>query len=269
VDSGRLLSFLAREGIGRVVIVSPHLDDAAFSTCALLLSTLAGDCHVATVFTEGSPTLDASWAREAGFADSVDEHAARRVEDRAAMSRLGVGFSHLGFMPDAFTPALAHAVVDAAAAAAGVPASGEGDPGVLWLLPAGAGRSRRVHEALRRCCQWLGRPAGARAHPEHRLVRDRLLAVLQERGCRFGFYGELPYVWLDPAPILSWTLGRACRGPFERVSVDVDPRVKLQVCEMYASQAPLVLGDTLEERLRVLAHAEAYYFPAPLRRATR
>jgi hypothetical protein len=262
VDSGALLAFLAREGIDRVVIVSPHLDDAAFSTCALLLSPVAGTCHVATVFTEGSPDLDPAWAREAGFADSLDEHAARRIEDRQAMTRLGVGFTHLGFVPGAFGPDLANTVVDAVAAAADVPARGEEDASVLWLLPAGAGRSRRVHEILRRCSRWIGRPAGARAHPEHRLVRDALLGVLQQRGCRVGFYGELPYVWLDPAPILKRTLGRVCRGPFERFTVEVDPRDKLGVCEMYASQAPLVLGDTVEERLRVLAHAEAYYFPA-------
>jgi hypothetical protein len=258
-----LFDFMAQQGIGRVVIFSPHLDDAAFSTCGLLLSGIAPACHVVTIFTESSPDVDQSWALAGGFADAMHEHVARRREDRDAMRRLGVRFTHLGFKPGAFTVAAAHDVLDRMLSAADRSARGSRDREVLCLLPAGAGFAGRLRHFLWRCNRLLGRPGGAPAHPEHMLVRDRLLRALDERCFRVGFYSEFPYLWLDSARILKWRLERSCGGRVDRFEVNVDPWRKLGVVEMYASQAPLVLGMTAEERLRTLGRAEEYFIAMP------
>lgn len=74
---------------GRLLALSPHLDDAAFA-CGRLLASVPG-ATVATVFAgrpaPGAPLTD--WDRAAGFADGDDVLALRREEDRQALEILG------------------------------------------------------------------------------------------------------------------------------------------------------------------------------------
>lgn len=73
----------------RLLIVSPHLDDAVFA-CGRLLAAVP-DSVVATVFA-GAPPPGAAlteWDRAAGFAEGEDVVAARREEDRQALAALG------------------------------------------------------------------------------------------------------------------------------------------------------------------------------------
>lgn len=75
--------------MGRLLFISPHLDDAAFA-CGRLLAS-AADAIVATVFAGApSPALPLSeWDRASGFqpGDNVVGH--RREEDRQALALLG------------------------------------------------------------------------------------------------------------------------------------------------------------------------------------
>ena len=83
-----------------VLAVSPHLDDAAFSTGGLL-ATLAADGRrvvVATVFTASVPDPQGfalACQLDKGLGREVDYMALRRAEDLAACAVLGVEARHL------------------------------------------------------------------------------------------------------------------------------------------------------------------------------
>lgn len=74
--------------LGRIVAVSPHLDDAVFS-CGQLLSAHPG-ATVVTVFAglppDGTPLPD--WDARSGFDSAVQAVARRREEDRHALQQL-------------------------------------------------------------------------------------------------------------------------------------------------------------------------------------
>jgi LmbE family N-acetylglucosaminyl deacetylase len=81
------MSMKALVPTGRMMLVSPHLDDAVFS-CGDLLDHCP-DALVVTVFA-GTPDTDAStdWDRRCGFGNPTDAMRARRTEDRAALLQL-------------------------------------------------------------------------------------------------------------------------------------------------------------------------------------
>jgi LmbE family N-acetylglucosaminyl deacetylase len=88
---------------GRVVVVSPHLDDAVLS-CGELMRGLP-DCVVLTVFA-GSPT---SWEGHSvwdhdfcGFAEGTDVVAARLREDDEALASLGVSAARLDLLDEQY-----------------------------------------------------------------------------------------------------------------------------------------------------------------------
>lgn len=252
-----MIRHLERSGIRRVVIVSPHLDDAVFSTSGLLLSAAAPHCEVMTVFTEGSTEADPAWAQAGGFADTVAEHDARREEDRLALARLGAGCVHLGFRPGSFTADDAARVVEQIA-----PPKTALDPTrghVLCLLPAGAGlpagrqRLLGLYQRLMRC------PRGVPAHPEHLEVRDRLLPHLRRRGLQVGFYSEFPYRWRDWRWSVRARLGKLCGRQVRRYVERPEPAAKLAAVTLYRSQLALVFGTTREEQIRRIDREEEYF----------
>jgi LmbE family N-acetylglucosaminyl deacetylase len=73
----------------RLVVISPHLDDGVLS-CGDLLAEYAG-AVVVTVFGGQPPAYPAltSWDERGGFEDGADVVAARREEDRRALTVLG------------------------------------------------------------------------------------------------------------------------------------------------------------------------------------
>lgn len=73
---------------GRLLFISPHLDDAVFA-CGRLLAS-APEAIVATVFTARPPPGSAltEWDRASGFASGDDAIACRREEDRRALAAL-------------------------------------------------------------------------------------------------------------------------------------------------------------------------------------
>ncbi|MEI2415167.1 PIG-L family deacetylase [Orrella sp. JC864] len=74
---------------GRLLAVSPHLDDAVFS-CGDLLAR-AGQACVLTVFAGDAPQgeLSTDWDRRCGFSSAAQAMAARREENRQALAALG------------------------------------------------------------------------------------------------------------------------------------------------------------------------------------
>jgi LmbE family N-acetylglucosaminyl deacetylase len=85
----------------RVVVLSPHLDDAVIS-CGAFLSAHPGTT-VVTVFCGVPPTIIDPpnwWSQISGFGPGDDVVAARRAEDRRALDRLGATAVHLDGFPE-------------------------------------------------------------------------------------------------------------------------------------------------------------------------
>src|SRR5579885_725257 len=135
---------------GRLVVVSPHLDDAALG-CGELLARHPG-AVVITVFA-GRPAQYATltgWDAAAGFGLGDDVVAARRAEDAAALAILGARPVWLDFLDAQYAPSPdAAAIADALA--------------------------RAIHEVRgRRVCMPLGL-----FHSDHRLTTRACLAAMR------------------------------------------------------------------------------------------
>jgi LmbE family N-acetylglucosaminyl deacetylase len=225
-------AWMARHGRSRLVVVSPHLDDAVYSAFTILSRPLPRE--VVTVVTEGRPGVVTAWSTVTGFPDSEVEHRERRAEDAAVLAALGVTAQHLGAVTED-----SRDIVDRIARFIDgrVPELGA----VAWLLPAGAGRHHsRTRRLLRRA---LRRPQQAGSHPEHVQVRDAAVSSLSRHsGAIWGFYAELPYAWQEPLERLP----NRVAGPGGTVPLlyGVDPAIqgKCVAAAGYRSQAAIALG---------------------------
>lgn len=84
-----------------LLVLSPHLDDAALSCGAMLIhASSRTQVTVATLFTEAPPppyTLSARrYLRQVGAPDAQTLYSQRRAEDRAALEPLGITCTHAG-----------------------------------------------------------------------------------------------------------------------------------------------------------------------------
>lgn len=249
--------WLKKQGIERICVVSPHLDDAVYSVCGLLQSDAGSQCLVTTVFTEADPTSDSSWALVTGFRDSTQEYQARRKEDQAAMDHLGVNWKHVGAAPSNWSTPRAMALAQELT---------KKDTGpVLVLLPAGAGGPPpgRIGAFWRRC---MRQPFGSPPHAEHCAVRNSLLASLLQietnKVVFVGFYAEIPYMWSDTVTGLCDKL--KLLYPHALSPYWLRPKItdKLAVASQYVSQLVPILGESVEYRKRTLGHDELYLLPS-------
>lgn len=245
VPASTIDALLSASGDPPIVIVSPHLDDAAFSTCAVLLGPHAGRCTVATVFTAAPQSGARAWSQVSGFATPEAEFRARREEDARAMQSIGVRYLHLGADPAAFDEHLARAAVEQLGRA-------------LYLLPAAAGRDRLPSSIVQFGHRVLRRPSGAVSHGEHRIVRDAFTAVLRARDWPFAFYAEFPYLWNDDVARIAADLSRLVGRPVSASLASTDVSRKVSLANLYDSQAVPILGDKLAWRRRVLGRPEVY-----------
>jgi LmbE family N-acetylglucosaminyl deacetylase len=161
-----------------IVVVSPHLDDAALSCWSVL--DAAGERTVVNVFTgPPDPARERPWDELTGATDGARRMEERVLEDRAALAHAGCTPTNLGLRPPASEHAAAHLRELLAAA---IP------PGCDLYLPAGIG-----------------------GHPAHVLVRDVGLEVASRAG-RTLLYADYAYAikygwpaWVtgaDPDPYL-------------------------------------------------------------------
>ena len=97
---------LADEGeLDRVVVVSPHLDDAVLG-CARFMAVHPG-ATVVTVFAGNPPAYPQpmrTWDVQSGFAPGDDVMEARRREDRAALALLDATPVHLDLVEHSYNP---------------------------------------------------------------------------------------------------------------------------------------------------------------------
>jgi len=97
---------LPHEGeLDRVIVVSPHLDDAVLG-CARFMAAHPG-VTVVTVFAgnpETYPEPMRTWDAQSGFAPGDDVMEARRREDRAALAQLDATPVHLDLVEHTYNP---------------------------------------------------------------------------------------------------------------------------------------------------------------------
>jgi LmbE family N-acetylglucosaminyl deacetylase len=232
MDARRLWGGLADGVLDRVVVVSPHFDDAALGA-SYLLSSHPGST-VVTVLAGRPPSYPdpvSDWDAAGGFVAGDDVVAVRREEDRAAMASLGARPVWLDFAdhqylepgrrpaPALVAPALAGAIAEAGATAV--------------FLPMGL------------------------ANPDHVLTHDAGLMARDELGTEgagpsWFCYEDAGYSHLPG--LLAWRVAKLFRSGLwptpSIVPVVPDMAAKRAAIECYRSQlGPLKRDHLLDERL--------------------
>ena len=205
-----VLRWLGLPGAGealpeRVVVVSPHLDDAVLSLGGAISRASRAGAHV-TVLTVLAGDSDSSepagsWDRRAGFETEADATRGRREEDRRACARVGADPEWLPFSDNQYGRPKEEDVIDAL-----------GD---------------RLHDAV------VLLPGFPLEHPDHAWVNALLMGG--ELGLvRLGHYVEQPYaMWAGKSAPPTWrALPAALRDRF----------AKDRACRQYSTQLPL-LGE--------------------------
>jgi LmbE family N-acetylglucosaminyl deacetylase len=87
---------------GSLLVISPHLDDAALG-CGTLLANRPGSVVVSVFAGTGSdPDQQTDWDRSCGFRCAAEAMATRRDEDDGALSLLGASPCRLDFADDQY-----------------------------------------------------------------------------------------------------------------------------------------------------------------------
>lgn len=226
---------------GRVLVVSPHLDDVPLSCGALVART--APLTVLDVCTAGPvPPVVGDWDLRSGFADSEVAMAARRAEERAAFAGTPHEFVDLGLLDgqysggpdDAFRSRVRDAVtawIDAAPGACTVvlPAATGCAPGAK--VPLARLRNRFTGDQL----FWV--------HPDHVAVRDACVDALVARpAADVAIYEDYPYRLTVRGDRSAREVARrfGARARPERVDVAIDREVKARRLGAYATQLPLL-----------------------------
>lgn len=230
----RAVDEMRRRLAGRpVVVVSPHLDDAAISAYWLL--TEPDDVQVVTVCTAAPSGRLSDWDRELGFASGAAAIEVRIGEDRRALGLTGADPVHLGLHDAAYRSPDDQAAFERDLA--GGVATIVGDrPGVTLALPAAFGApANRIRQRRDRTGVPMLRTApGAKQHRDHCIVRDVLLAA-HARSVPIVFYEDLPYARSGGTAQLRRAAANAGLD-VRRVAVPIDLRAKERVVRAYASQ---------------------------------
>jgi LmbE family N-acetylglucosaminyl deacetylase len=224
----------------RVVVVSPHLDDAVLG-CGQFLAAHPGTT-VVTVFAgipDEYPDPPGWWSRLSGFGPGDDIMAARREEDRRALQSLGATPHWLDFLESMFVED--GAVARAADIAAALAAVLEELAPTLVLVPLGL------------------------ANPEHVVTHDAALAARRDlegtRSCAWIAYEELGY---DHVPgQLAWRITKLFRSSLwptpVAMPVDPDPARKRAALDRYPTQMRALEADWHLSR-RLDAPASEHYW---------
>jgi LmbE family N-acetylglucosaminyl deacetylase len=170
--------------LGRLLVVSPHLDDAVFACGGVLASY--PDATVLTVFAGDQPPDQSltGWDRDCGFAEGDDVMRSRRAEDEAALELLHATPIRLAFLDAQYAatpsiPTLARVLHEEIA---------RSQPDTL-MFPLGLFHSDHcaVHEAVLHLLQHFTGACYAYEDALYRRLDDRLderLSLLRQAGWR-------------------------------------------------------------------------------------
>jgi LmbE family N-acetylglucosaminyl deacetylase len=202
---------------GRVVVVSPHTDDAVFSLAGTIARAARSGAQVEILTIFGNdPTSDGpanGWDTRAGFATEGEAARARREEDRVACELVGARPTWLSFRGGGYTK--------------------EREPGQIW----------EAASAFIAQADAVVVPGFPLTNPDHAWISD-LFTARHSTGL-LGFYVEQPYRYrarrtrptpelpsgIDDAELVAWTTARPSIGGL---------RLKRKAIRAYASQLPLL-----------------------------
>ena len=210
--------------LSRVVVLSPHLDDAVLS-CGQLLTRWPGTT-VVTVFC-GFPAeiLDPPnwWSQISGFGPGDDVVAARRAEDVRALARLGAHPHHLDGFPERDLQPEQPVATPMQVADALAEALATVEP-TLVLVPMGL------------------------ANPEHVCVHDAALIVRDRLGAdrpAWIAYQDIAYHQIPGQ--LAWRVAKLFKAAVwptpVAMPVAADPRAKREAMAEYTSQVKALEAD--------------------------
>ncbi|MFA5889808.1 MAG: PIG-L family deacetylase [Actinomycetota bacterium] len=183
----------------KILVVSPHFDDAVLS-CGQLLGAHSGSAAVVTVFggkPPAYPSPPTDWDLWGGFAEGDDIVAMRRVEDFNALEVLGTSQRYLDFLDwqyadddrptlDEIVPAIEAVVREIA-------------PDRVFL-PLGIGSNDHVLTS-EACLIVTGRRDGPWSVYEDALYRKQCPDLTAERLLRMSSIGEPESIELPGAPL--------------------------------------------------------------------
>lgn len=229
----------------RLVVVSPHADDAVLSCGALrsrrqVLALNLFDAYAADAASrsEGQVSEVARYLFSAwGVLDAAGARAVRDAEDAAACGVIGFARTSAGLLDAAFRRSGAS------------PFGGLTDADQA-LLPVVTRLIRAQLDAAAESSIVLA-PLGIGEHVDHLIARDAALALRNE-GRRVVLYEDVPYCLLSDAPAGSARLPLQAR----RVEVDVTAGIEgwVRGVHCYSSQLRMLFGSReIEPLLR--AHA--------------
>jgi len=193
----------------RVLVVSPHLDDAVYSAGQFLAGRPGA--VVVTMFAGAPdpPVIGTDWDNGCGFADSQEAMPARIKEDNAALALLNAIPVQLGFLDQQYTNAPT-------------------DPSTLV--------NAIIEQVEQHSPEFVVGPLGLR-HSDHVRVRKAVLAA--EVDVPLWLYGDLPYrkqndAWLQDALQEISSDGYSLDGP---TNIGTGPsELKREAVECYVSQ---------------------------------
>jgi LmbE family N-acetylglucosaminyl deacetylase len=234
-----------RHELSRIVVVSPHLDDAVLGA-GQLLATYPG-CTVISVFAgrpETYPAEPTEWDAAGGFSSGDDVAAIRRLEDRAALEHLGARPRWLDFVDHQYLGPEERAAPDL----------------VKPVL-------ERQIDSLAPTSVFL--PMGL-ANPDHVVTHDAGLLVrrtLQETGDETSWFCYEDSGYKHIPGILAWRVSKLFRGGLwptpAAVPVELETEKKRAAIELYKSQVPPLRRDhDLDGRLEANV-PEQYWRLAP------
>jgi hypothetical protein len=218
-----------------LLIVSPHLDDAALSCAALIARPLPID--ILTLFTgEPHPPRQGGWDRTIGFQDSAASMPARRAEERAAFAGTPHRLQLLDLLEGQHLAGPRPAEDRATIRDAVMRWNGHVDRGFV-AIPAGAGLiPGRIRGRMRKIA---GATLGPTQHPDHLLARDAVLEeVMPLADVEVVLYEEFPYSWVRGADESVARVARRHGLTAERIAVSIDRAVKAGRIAFYATQVP-------------------------------
>lgn len=228
------------DDIERVIILSPHLDDAALSCGGLMefLSKRKSSSLVISIYCGNPPPVKNKdgtlrTPQRKGYVNPR----LRRREDVAAMHAANADFVHLGFADGIYRRS---------------PLSGQiiyRHAHERWVAPRvdDLGHIEELYLVLKQLCMGLGRillvsPMGIGQHVDHTIVA-RVALRLAEQGVSLMFYEDFPYVVStsvgsgeQDGPAIA--LKRLGRKPGDRMVLPVNVAAKAHLISHYESQIP-------------------------------
>lgn len=236
---------------GPILIVSPHLDDAALS-CGVLLDGRR-PAHVLSVFTAApAQPMCTVWDRLCGFKDSAESIQARLAEDEQAFRGSLHEVTHLGLIDGQYrdfryTAADRGLLIDWISQWAG---NQSAPP--LVLLPAATGVPKpaphssllasTLSRARNSAGRLLGRPIGPKVHPDHEWTRDVGVQGALRADVTLGFYEDLPYLWGRPGAETVRRISAGLGRTASRQTHPVDRDKKIRRIHCYRSQIATLAG---------------------------